>query len=546
MEHLGKKILNYKLTRFIGEGGMAVVYEGTHEKLGTKVAVKILNPILTANKQLRQRFENEAKFMASLHHNNIVKVLDYNEQPDMLAIIMELLEGQDLDTLIKTNGALKPETAMPLFTQILDAFDYAHSQGIIHRDIKPSNIFVDNSNQIKILDFGIAKILETSEDFTTTGTQMGTPVYMSPEQVKADKNIDHRSDIYSLGVTLFFILHGKPPYDTSVLSAFEIFNKIVHEPIPDLLQFPAINKIIQKAVAKNRDQRFSTASEFKNALLAATNTDTDNNDTLLIKPSTNNNQTLIEKPKQPKREKKVAPAIQKYQNTESTLLAQEVATNQNRNKVLGGIAAVVLALLCYFFLYSPNTVGQKDDVLVQLPESQPDTIAEQKEGALAQLRKLQPDTTKKDSSTKVSIKNGLVIKKTEKGWVPVVVNDSIQKMRKQYVGEHLFGCFFIGSDIQFGKVLIEENNGALTLSGRHEKNGNYVTINGKIKVISLRKFEFTGTIKAHNMSEKDPDCVWNGSTIFWASGTRVYWRTQEQSCFGLTGDMDIYFKKTGT
>jgi serine/threonine protein kinase len=98
MEHLNQIIAKYKLTRFIGEGGMASVYEGTHEKLGTKVAVKILNPVLSANKQIRQRFENEAKFMASLNHPNIVKVIDYDDQTDVLAIIMELLEGQDLDS----------------------------------------------------------------------------------------------------------------------------------------------------------------------------------------------------------------------------------------------------------------------------------------------------------------------------------------------------------------------------------------------------------------------------------------------------------------
>lgn len=267
MEHLNKKIHNYILTRFIGEGGMASVYEGTHERLGTKVAVKILNPILTANKQIRERFENEAKFMGMLKHDNIRKVLDYEEQPQLLAIIMELLDGKDLNTYIKEEGTLKPDQAIPFFCQILDAFEYAHKQGVVHRDIKPANIFIEKDNKVKILDFGIAKILGTGEEFTTTGVQIGTPVYMSPEQVRADKTIDHRSDIYSLGVTLYYALAGKPPYDVSTQSNFDIFNKIVFEPVPELKKYPEINKIIQKATAKERNERYQHAADFKKALL---------------------------------------------------------------------------------------------------------------------------------------------------------------------------------------------------------------------------------------------------------------------------------------
>ncbi|MBP7534905.1 MAG: serine/threonine protein kinase, partial [Chitinophagales bacterium] len=269
MEHLNQIIGKYKLTRFIGEGGMASVYEGTHEKLGTKVAIKILNPVLSANKQIRQRFENEAKFMASLNHPNIVKVIDYDDQTDVLAIIMELLEGEDLNSIIKTKGAMMPATAIPIFTQILDAFQYAHNKGIVHRDVKPSNIFIDDNGHAKILDFGIAKIFGTQDDFTTTGTQIGTPMYMSPEQVKADKNIDHRSDIYSLGVTLYFILHGKTPYDTDTQSNFEIFNKIVFEPITSLTNYPYFNDVIKKAVEKNPNNRYQQANEFKAALIEA-------------------------------------------------------------------------------------------------------------------------------------------------------------------------------------------------------------------------------------------------------------------------------------
>jgi serine/threonine protein kinase len=207
MEHIGKQIGKYTITRLIGEGGMASVYEGEHEALGTKAAIKILNPILSSNKQIRERFKNEARIMASLDHPNITRVLDFEENDSFLAIAMELLTGEDLSDRIKKMGKLPEEEIKYIFDQILLAFQYAHELGIVHRDIKPSNIFVLSNGSVKILDFGIAKLLSQGNEMTHTGTQIGTPIYMSPEQVKADKSIDHRSDIYSLGITLFYALY---------------------------------------------------------------------------------------------------------------------------------------------------------------------------------------------------------------------------------------------------------------------------------------------------------------------------------------------------
>ena len=263
---IGKKIHNYEIKSILGEGGMAIVYEGVHEKLRNKVAIKVLNPILAANKQIRERFEDDAKFMASLQHKNIVKVLDYREHSGSPSIIMELLVGQDLNSYIKKHGAINPEQALPLFVQILDSFSYIHENGIVHRDMKPSNIFVETNGNLKILDFGIAKLFGTGEDRTRTGTQMGTPVYMSPEQVKGEKSIDFRSDIYSLGVTLYFILTGKSPYDITTQSDFEIFNKIVFEELPELIKYPEINSVLKKATTKDRNLRFQDMESFKIAL----------------------------------------------------------------------------------------------------------------------------------------------------------------------------------------------------------------------------------------------------------------------------------------
>jgi serine/threonine protein kinase len=264
---INTSIGKYRIKRLIGEGGMATVYEGEHEMLGTRVAIKVLNPILSSNAQIRERFKNEAKLMAALDHPNITKVIDFDEQPHQLSIVLEYLDGEDLSQKIKKNGPLAEKEVLKVFSQTLSAFQYAHEKGIVHRDIKPSNIFILSNGHVKILDFGIAKLFGQGNEMTQTGTQMGTPIYMSPEQVKADKSIDHRSDIYSLGVTMFFALNGKPPYDSITHSQFDIFSKIVFEPLPELSFDSQFNDIIKKACNKNREERFQSCKEWLDLML---------------------------------------------------------------------------------------------------------------------------------------------------------------------------------------------------------------------------------------------------------------------------------------
>ena len=179
---------------------------------------------------------------------------------------MEYLEGEDLSDFIKRKGSPSDDQISKIFAQTLAAFHYAHLKGIVHRDIKPSNIFLLPDGTVKVLDFGIAKLYEANQEMTQTGTQMGTPIYMSPEQVKADKTIDLRSDIYSLGVTLFFTVTGKPPYDGSTTSQFDIFNKIVFEPLPGLQKQSIYEPIIVKACAKDRNDRYQNCQEFAMAI----------------------------------------------------------------------------------------------------------------------------------------------------------------------------------------------------------------------------------------------------------------------------------------
>jgi serine/threonine protein kinase len=268
---INSTIGNYKITKLIGEGGMASVYEAEHQLLGSRVAIKVLNPMMSSNAQIKERFKNEAKIMASLDHPNILKVIDFDEKPQQLSIVMEYLDGEDLNKKIKSKGALNEKEIVAIFSQSLSAFQFAHEKGIAHRDIKPSNIFVLPDGTVKILDFGIAKLFGQNDELTQTGTQMGTPIYMSPEQVKADKTIDHRSDIYSLGVTLYYALNGKPPYDSTTSSQFDIFNKIVYEQLTLGDIHSRFDAIIRKACAKDREERFQSCKAFLSELNALPN-----------------------------------------------------------------------------------------------------------------------------------------------------------------------------------------------------------------------------------------------------------------------------------
>ena len=291
MEFVGTTIGRYKILRLIGEGGMASVYEGEHESLGSKAAIKVLNPILSANQQIRVRFKNEAKLMAAMDHPNITRVIDYEESESYLAITMEMLAGEDMSEYIKSKGKLSEDRIKDIFQQVLSAFSYAHDKGIVHRDVKPSNIFLLPNGQVKILDFGIAKLFGQGNEMTQTGTQMGTPIYMSPEQVKADKSIDHRSDIYSLGVTMYFALNGKPPYDSDTSSQFDIFNKIVYEAIPLSTLTGDLVPSIEKACQKDRENRYQSCEEWQKAIILNINSTSSEKTILDINTSEPNTKT---------------------------------------------------------------------------------------------------------------------------------------------------------------------------------------------------------------------------------------------------------------
>ena len=225
-------ITNYLIKQSIGKGGMATVYLAHDNKFDTNVAVKVLKNEFTNNENIRKRFLAEAKNMFKMSHHNIIKVTDLIDEGDTVAFVMEYIEGETLKEYIDRKGKLSDEEIKNIFSQMLDAVGYVHDQNLVHRDIKPSNFMLDKKGRIKLMDFGIAKNMDvTSSEYTNTGTNqnMGTPMYMSPEQIKSTKDVTLQSDIYSLGVVLWQMVMGQKPYDAQTLSTFELQTKIVNE-----------------------------------------------------------------------------------------------------------------------------------------------------------------------------------------------------------------------------------------------------------------------------------------------------------------------------
>jgi eukaryotic-like serine/threonine-protein kinase len=270
-----QQILNYQIERLLGEGGMSRVYLGIDLKTGQKVAIKELLAHLANHDELRERFRREAQFMAKLSHQHIVRLIRYEEIGTRLFLVQEYIEGVTLEEYIaKEKGPIPEDEAKELFGQLLETFAYAHDNEVIHRDIKPSNILITKGKQVKVVDFGIAKIAVGNSGglHTKTGIRMGTLAYMSPEQVNG-REVDDRTDIYSLGVLLYQMLTGKAPYDLETESEFEVQVKIVKEPLPRMKSTyeyvsDKMQRIVDKATAKEKGDRYRNCHDFMRAIHA--------------------------------------------------------------------------------------------------------------------------------------------------------------------------------------------------------------------------------------------------------------------------------------
>lgn len=268
----GKKLGNrYLIDEMLGQGGMSAVYKATDPNLKRVVAVKMIHPHLSSNPDFVQRFEEEAAAVAQLRHHGIIQVYDFNKDDDVYYMILEFVPGETIqDHLKRLNDEgrrLSISKAVEYMADICDAVDYAHQRGMIHRDIKPANLMLNVLGQAILMDFGIAKIVG-GQRHTATGAVVGTAMYMSPEQIKGEPP-DRRTDLYSLGVTLFEMVGGRPPFQAD--SAMTLMMMHINDPVPDPRKInpdvPSdLVEVINKALAKDPNQRYQTAAQMATAL----------------------------------------------------------------------------------------------------------------------------------------------------------------------------------------------------------------------------------------------------------------------------------------
>jgi eukaryotic-like serine/threonine-protein kinase len=259
----------YELTHLIARGGMAQVYRAMDRQLDRPVALKVLFPELSVDRAFVERFRREAQAAANLSHPNIVPVFDWGEDDGTYFIVMEYVEGRPLSAVLRDPEPLPPRQVATIGASVASALAFAHRHSVVHRDVKPGNVLLTPDGEVKVTDFGIARAVNTEESLTQTGAVMGTAAYFSPEQAEG-KVVDARSDIYSLGVVLYEMCVGKPPFTGD--SPVAVASKHVRDaPVLPRAANPAVpaalEAVVMKAMAKNPDDRYGSAEEFRADLL---------------------------------------------------------------------------------------------------------------------------------------------------------------------------------------------------------------------------------------------------------------------------------------
>jgi len=259
----GEVIGKCTIEAFIAAGGMGAVYRAHQPLLNRTVALKVLNSQFTSQADVVGRFVREGKLAARLDHPSIIRMYDAAEENHQYFLIMEYVEGKSLSEIIKRSGPLPVRDVLRLARDVAEALEYAHSQGVVHRDIKPGNILLTKDGQAKVADFGIARSMETDSQLTQTGEIIGTPSYMSPEQCRG-LTIDGRSDLYSLGATLYMVLARRQPFKGA--SGAALVHRIVHDRPPPLQSLVPdvpdnVLRLVQRLMAKHRGARYQTGKE---------------------------------------------------------------------------------------------------------------------------------------------------------------------------------------------------------------------------------------------------------------------------------------------
>lgn len=267
---VGESVGPYRITKKLGVGGMATVWKAYHPALDRYVAIKVLHPSFKEDPQFAARFQREARIVAKLSHPHIVPIYDFSESEGMPYLVMRFIEGRTLKAILK-QGPLSLDRVLEMVEPAGEALAYAHEQGVLHRDIKPSNFIITAEEEVFLTDFGLARMAETTDSTLSRDMLVGTPQYISPEQVRGEK-LDAGTDIYSLGVVLFEMLTGKVPYDAD--TPYAVIHDHIFSPLPVPTEFnpdipEAVERVVLKALAKDRKDRFESVRDMISALQGA-------------------------------------------------------------------------------------------------------------------------------------------------------------------------------------------------------------------------------------------------------------------------------------